>query len=491
VSAFRRTVGEAFKRTGERTLTFDTLRSTFGGSAFVRVGEAADAIDGVVPGAIVEPESAETLAALLAWASREAASVVLSGRGTRLAWGRWPGAIDLVISTRRLNRVLAHSHGDLTATVEAGATIRDVNRELMRRRQWLPIDVVDDDATIGGAIATNDSGPLRHRHGTPRDQLIGIHLAMTDGRVVKAGGNVVKNVAGYDLGKLVSGSFGGLAAIATATFKLAPLPTASATVVATFRDADATARAAGAISESQLDPAAFEVHVLAGPDKARPTSEVMPALAADNARPTHADGARPARAGEAPTYVGRTLLGPPNSAESTLSGPPNRLLIQFASTQAAIDSQVDQLHALIDAEAFDLVTDDAERDLWQGHMRGVWAAPGVIVRASWLPASLAAVLALLNEIAGRGADAIEIAGRAGVGAGIIRIDGDLASSVAALERLRAKPDVLGHVVLLRAGPDVKQQIDVWGPPNDHPALLAAVKHAFDPAGILNAGRGPI
>jgi FAD/FMN-containing dehydrogenase len=101
--------------------------------------------------------------------------------------------------------------------------------------------------------------------------------------IVKAGGNVVKNVAGYDLGKLVSGSFGGLAAIATATFKLAPLPTASATVVATFRDADATARAAGAISASQLDPAAFEVHSVAG------------------------------------RYV---------------------LLIQFASTQAAIDAQV-------------------------------------------------------------------------------------------------------------------------------------------------------
>lgn len=386
-----------------------------------------------MPGSIVEPESAEALAALLAWASREGASVVLSGRGTRLGWGRRPRAIDLLISTRRLNRVLAHSHGDLTATVEAGATVHEVNRELMRHRQWLPIDVVDDDATIGGAIATNDSGPLRHRHGTPRDQLIGIHLATTDGRVVKAGGNVVKNVAGYDLGKLVSGSFGGLAAIATATFKLAPLPTASATVAATFRDADATARAAGAISASQLDPAAFEVRGVGGP------------------------------------YV---------------------LLIQFASTQAAIDAQVDQFRALIAADAVDLVTGDAERDLWRRHVRGVWASPGVIVRASWLPASLAAVLALLNEIAGQGTG-IEIAARAGVGAGVIRIDGDVASSVAALGRLRGRPDVLGHVVILRAGPDVKQQIDVWGSANDHAALLGRVKHAFDPAGILNAGRGPV
>jgi glycolate oxidase FAD binding subunit len=473
-------------------LTLDVLRSTFGASAFVRAGEEADAIDDVVPGSIAEPESAETLAALLAWASREGASVVLSGRGTKLGWGRRPRAIDVLISTRRLNRVLAHSHGDLTATVEGGATIREVNRELIRHRQWLPIDVVDDDATIGGALATNDSGPLRHRHGTPRDQLIGIHLATTDGRVVKAGGNVVKNVAGYDLGKLVSGSFGGLAAIATATFKLAPLPTALATVVATFRDAEATARAAGAISASQLDPAAFEVHSVAGPAAFAP-------LALRRASPELAPLPRERRRDKARTYVASGFPPSLRFGEARWSAErgggsrtsPYVLLIQFASTQAAIDAQVDQLRALIAADAFDLVTDEAERELWQGHMRGVWAAPGVIVRASWLPASLAAVLALLNEIAGQGTGGVEIAGRAGVGAGVIRIDGDLASSVAALGRLRAAPDVLGHVVLLRAGPDVKQQIDVWGPASDHAALLEAVKHAFDPAGILNAGRGPV
>jgi glycolate dehydrogenase FAD-binding subunit len=415
------------------TPTFDILRSAFEGSASIRAGEAADAIDGVLPRSVAEPESSEALAAMLAWASREGASVVLRGRGTRLGWGRTPRSIDIVVSLRRLNRVLAHPHGDLTATIEGGATIRDVNRELARHRQWLPIDAADDDATIGGAIATNDSGPLRHRHGTPRDLLIGVHLAMTDGRIVKAGGNVVKNVAGYDLGKLLSGSFGSLAAIATATFKLAPLPGASATVIATVRDSAATARAAAAVNVSQLEPAAFEVH------------------------------------------VGRSY----------------RLLMQFASTPAAIDAQVGDVRRLLAADSFDLVTGDAERDLWRGHMRAVWAAPGVIVRASWLPATLVAVLTLVDEIGGQRAGAIEIVGRAGVGAGIIRIDGDHAWSVAAVERLRAQSDVLGHVVLLRASPAVKQQVDVWGPARDHAALAGAVKRAFDPAGILNAGRGPI
>ena len=415
------------------TPTFDILRSAFEGSASIRAGEAADAIDGVLPRSVAEPESSEALAAMLAWASREGASVVLRGRGTRLGCGRTPRSIDIVVSLRRLNRVLAHPHGDLTATIEAGATIGDVNRELARHRQWLPIDAADDDATIGGAIATNESGPLRHRHGTPRDLLIGVHLAMTDGRIVKAGGNVVKNVAGYDLGKLLSGSFGSLAAIATATFKLAPLPGASATVIATFRDSDATARAAAAVNVSQLEPAAFEVH------------------------------------------VGRSY----------------RLVMQFASTPAAIDAQVGDVRRLLAADSFDLVAGDAERDLWRGHMRAVWAAPGVIVRASWLPATLPAVLTLVDEIGGQRAGAIEIVGRAGVGAGIIRIDGDHAWSVAAVERLRAQSDLLGHVVLLRASPAVKQQVDVWGPARDHAALAGAVKRTFDPAGILNAGRGPI
>ena len=109
-------------------------------------------------------------------------------------------------------------------------------------------------------LATNDSGPLRHRYGTPRDLVIGVQLATTDGRLVKAGGNVVKNVAGYDLGKLVSGSFGSLAAIVSATFKLAPLPAASKTLVAAFGDRRRLAQAAQAIGASQLEPSAFDVH---------------------------------------------------------------------------------------------------------------------------------------------------------------------------------------------------------------------------------------
>ena len=164
-------------------------------------------------------------------------SAVIRGAGTKLDWGRPAERVDVVLDMRRLNRVLAHEHGDLTATIEAGATLRDVNQALARHGQWLPLDPpFADAATIGGILATNDSGPLRHRYGTPRDLVIGIQLATTDGVLSKAGGQVVKNVAGYDLSKLVTGSFGSLAAIVSATFKLSPIPSASKTMIVSVQD---------------------------------------------------------------------------------------------------------------------------------------------------------------------------------------------------------------------------------------------------------------
>ena len=199
------------------------------------------------------------LAATLHAASRERQTTVIRGGGTKLGWGRTPSSIDLLVSTSKLNSLLVHRHGDLTATVQAGVTLSQFNRELARHGQWLPIDSAFDAATIGGIVATNDSGPLRHRHGTPRDLVIGITLALTDGRLVKAGGHVVKNVAGYDLGKLVSGSFGTLCAIVDATFKLLPIPQASATLEAAYDDGEVLARDVMQVSASQLEPMAFDV----------------------------------------------------------------------------------------------------------------------------------------------------------------------------------------------------------------------------------------
>src|SRR5436309_1755344 len=210
----------------------------------------------------VVPTTAAEVAAALRCAAEARQTMAIRGAGTKSGWGRDGRAADVILDMRSLNRVLAHEHGDMTATVEAGATLRDVNAALAEHRQWLPLDPpFADRATIGGILATNDSGPLRHRFGTPRDLVIGVELVTTDGALAKAGGRVVKNVAGYDLSKLVAGSFGSLAAIVSATFKLAPLPAASKTLVIEASDFDALGRIVGGMMASQLEPLAFEVDV--------------------------------------------------------------------------------------------------------------------------------------------------------------------------------------------------------------------------------------
>jgi glycolate oxidase FAD binding subunit len=365
--------------------------------------------------------------------------VVVRGAGTKLTWGRRPGPVDLVLSLRRLNRVLSHEHADLIASVEAGTTLAAVNGALARHGQWLPLDAADG-ATIGGTIATNDSGPLRHRYGTPRDLLIGVRLATADGRLVKAGGNVVKNVAGYDLGKLVSGSYGTLAVIVSATFKLSPVPASSKTLVATFQNGDAAARAVAAVSASQLEPAAQEIQ------------------AAASAGPQH-----PAA---------------------------HRLLIRFATASGATDAQIECARALVAGGDAGVVSGEEETTLWRDHTNQIWAMPGSVLKAGWLPATLPAVLALVDEL-GREGRAVALIGRAGVGSGLIRLDGDPAWQASTIERLRALPDLVRHVTVLRAPASVRNTVDTWGPLGAAGTLAAAVKRALDPGGILNAGRGPV
>src|SRR6185503_1737047 len=143
---------------------------------------------------LAQPSTPREVAAALKRASDEQRSIVVRGSGTKMDWGRPASKIDVMLDMRRLNRVLEHQHGDLTATIEAGATLRDVNDALSRLGQGLPLDPsFADEATIGGILATNDSGPLRHRYGAPRDLVIGVQLATTDGELTKAGGKVVKN----------------------------------------------------------------------------------------------------------------------------------------------------------------------------------------------------------------------------------------------------------------------------------------------------------
>jgi len=401
-------------------------------SEHLRQAAAEDAFDGVVPRHVALPERGEELAQILADASRGRQLTVLRGGGSKLGWGRVPSRVDLVIGTEKVNRLLAHRHGDMTVTAEAGMRLADLNRQLAEHRQYLPVESAFDRATIGGIIATNDAGPMRHRFGTPRDLLIGVTLAMTDGRLVKAGGTVVKNVAGYDLGKLVSGSHGTLAAIVDATFKLLPIPLASTTLVATYADGNAVAHDVAALTASQVELAAFDMSVSSG---------------------------------------GRWIL-----------------LMRMASSPAATAAQAAEARRLL-SSAPAAVSGDEERSLWEEQIRAPWGEGGTIVRLSWLPSQLPAVVAALSRLSQNGCQVETFTGRT-LGSGLLRLDGDERAIVAGIAALRASRDV-GHVVVLRATPRLKSEIDVWGPASGAIDVARTLKRMFDPADILNAARGPI
>jgi glycolate oxidase FAD binding subunit len=405
----------------------------------VRAAGPSDAIDGTLPSFVVSPLTPEAAAGTLGWASRQRLSLVVRGAGTKLGWGRPPQRFDGILDMGRLDRVVAHQHGDLTATVEAGITLREMNETLGAWSQWLPLDPpFADRASIGGLLATNDSGPCRHRFGTPRDMVIGVTLATPDGVLARAGGQVVKNVAGYDISRLVAGSFGSLAVIVSATFKLSPRPRATATVVIDIPDGTMLAAVVRAISSSQLEPAAFDVHVRRG---------------------AHRTDSR------------------------------TRVLVRFASDGAVVEEQTRESVARAGAlgVAGAIVRGDEEQHLWKGHSTALWTLPGAIVRVSWLPAALGAVLDAMERI-GSGLR-VEMIGRAGTGAGVIHIQGDIAQQLGAIEQLRQSKD-LGNVVVMRATTELKSMVDVW-PPQPNARLLESLKRALDPNGTLGAGRGVV
>jgi glycolate oxidase FAD binding subunit len=410
----------------------DTAASLVGGDN-VRSGETGDAVEGVVPRVVVEPDSAEAVGAVLAWASQDKLSTLVRGSGTKLGWGPAPTAVDVLISTARLNAVVAHRHGDLTATLQAGATLANVNRALAEHRQWIPLDPPwADRATIGGLVATNDSGPRRHRYGAPRDLIIGVEFARADGRLAKGGGIVVKNVAGYDLPRLLSGSFGSLAVIVSATFKLYPLTIASRTLIVPLAKTSELGVLTSKLTNGHLTPTALEFA-------------------------TH----------------------------------PLRLLVRFESIEASVMQQSQTFeHQMADAGfSVQAVPQGDEERVWKEHARFADDNRGALVKVSVLPTQLPNAIDSIARLAG---DAGYVAsGRAGLGVFLVRILGDDGLQKRTIEGLRGSlPSGKGGAVLVKGSPALRASIDVWGPIGDSLPLMRAVKQQFDPVGVLSPGRGP-
>lgn len=383
---------------------------------------------------LLEPSHAQEAAEMLRSASEQQRAVVIRGNGTKAGWGVPATRTDAVLSTRQLRGTIEHCAGDLTVTAPAGTTLGEVNGVLARQAQWLPLDPWSGgDATIGGLIATNDAGPRRHRAGAPRDLLIGIEFALVDGTVAKGGGRVVKNVAGYDMGRLLCGSFGALAVITSATFKLSPLPPASRTVVV------------AAPSFAVLD-------------------RLLAALAASPVTPSAVDVAVP--------------------------GP--RVLVRFETTETAAVEQaahVMTLAAPLGGTAT-LLHGAAEDEVWAVHAR-LGRAAGALLRVNVVPAQVGATLAALDAQASSDGVRLEAAGRALLGALLVHLDGDAAAITRIIGTLRAAVGAsAGHVAVLSAPPAIASAVAVWDDVGGAAAIMRAVKAQFDPRGTLCPGGGP-
>jgi glycolate oxidase FAD binding subunit len=376
----------------------------------------------------LEPVDANQTASMLEDAGRRGLSVVPTGSGTKLGWIRGRSGDAIPLSTKRLNAPVQHFAGDLVATIPSGTALASANEILAQAGQWLPLDPsYAACATIGGIVAANDSGPRRHKYGSPRDLIIGIELALCDGRVARAGGRVVKNVAGYDLSRLVCGSFGSLAVITSATFKLSPLPAASRTVVATCaRGADA-AHLALTIASQPVTPSAVEIQA-----------------------------------------------------------PSARLLVRFETTEQAADQMAATTRALLEnaGASTQVLSGEGERGIWNHHEASIWDSPGLVAKLSVLPTDVASVLEVLNEFG----SSIEwtAVGRAALGVLLVRVNGEGAREHAVNARLHQHAVAnKGTLVVLRGTPDR----DVPSLRGDDPNLrgvMDAVKARFDPNGVLPA-----
>jgi glycolate dehydrogenase FAD-binding subunit len=392
-------------------------------------------IDGVVPRSRLAPTTREDLAAALREANDRGDAVAPVGGGTQLDLGMPPDRLDVVLETSRLNRVVEYEPADLTVTVEAGMQFSELQRLLGEQGQCLALDPpAQAGATLGGLIATNASGPLRFAFGTARDLVIGTRVANPDGTLTHAGGRVVKNVAGYDLNKLYVGSLGTLGIIVEFSFKLAPIPPATGTIVGQFSDLTAARELLTTLVRSTLSPLAIE---LIGPGAARAAG--LPAA---------------------------TLV-----------------VLRVGGYPQAVERQVRDLRRLIGQPV------DAPESVWAdlARMRENAQQRDVLVKASAPIAESTRLVEILEQrLAG-----LEPTVWSHAGSGVAFAACNAPAEVNALLEIRQAVARLGDnasLVVQRCPTAFKRGFDVWGDPGSSLGLMRALKAKLDPKNTLNPGR---
>ncbi|HJZ45819.1 MAG TPA: FAD-binding oxidoreductase [Roseiflexaceae bacterium] len=417
------------------------------------------AIQGVVPGCVVAPGSLEELSAVMQVAYERRAAVTPWGGGTQQNIGAPPARLDLVVRTERLNRVLIHEPDDLTISVEAGITLGALRALAARHGQMLPLDPpLPGRATIGGLLATASEGPRRLGYGTLRELTIGIGVVEASGRISRGGGMVVKNVSGFDMMKLYIGSLGTLAIIASANFKLLPIPRAAATLLCTFDEPSAAFAAIEALHLTQLTPTAAEyLNVTA----------LARALATENTERTEKGRERAAASSSVASY--------PSALALRAEGLPQAVERHFTemSTLAARNGAAER-RRLDGAE--DMTLWERIADLPQ---TAELAADEALLKLTALPIEVERTVAQIELLAARASAAVTIDARALNGVIYARLRPIDAEALSAL--LAELPGTQWVATTLPGVPR-------WGAPPPGLDLMRRIKDEFDPQGMLNQGR---
>jgi glycolate oxidase FAD binding subunit len=410
-------------------------------------------VEGRTPDAAVFPGSIDEVAAVVGLAAKEGVPVTPWGGGAAASVGMPAARAGLVLGLRRMSRLLEHEPADLTATVQAGITMGAFQAALRGRGQWMSLDPADADrATVGGVLATNAFGPRRHLYGTARDLLIGVTVVTADGAVVRGGGKVVKNVAGYDLPKLFVGSYGTLGVIVEATVKLRPLPDHEQLQAVRFERLKDTGVAVKAIMGSDLIPSAIEL--------LDTTATASAGLAAD------------APAGGALLVVG-------------FDGPREQVEWQCAELARILVPLGGRQTRPLEAEAWARLAAAAGTTL---------PATGAVMTFSVLPSLVAETMDQGAGIARARGLRSAWAAHAGVGAVRAALASDAAphepaAIATALSEWREMARAGGgHATLEWAPLAVKSRVPVWDDPGAAGRIMQRIKAQLDPANVLNPGR---
>lgn len=422
-------------------------------------------VDGKTPGAVVCPDSVDIMASLVRFASEHGLAVVPRGNGSKMGVGHTPERVDLVVSLERLDRIVEHEPADQTATIQAGIRFEDLQHQLGMQGQYVALDPAHrESCTLGGVVATNSSGLLRWTYGTARDMVIGVRVIHADGSIVKSGGKVVKNVAGYDLNKLYIGSLGSLGILAEVTLKLQPLPESRQIIIGRFPFVSTVMDAAFSVLDAPIMPSFLEV-----------ANPVPLGILARKASGGFGDAGFPVIVG---------AIG----AEETVSWQMDEAERLFHKLGAV---QVNRLGG----EGFEMAM-EVLQEFPTGQVVPRGMLPGVVARASVTPEDIGTLYELAENLCQKSALGCGMVSHFGNGAVIFVFYQDQpfdASHLDVLARiikeLQDKAGELGGSFLVEHAPvSLKKLIAVWGPPREEWAVMRALKQRFDPQHTLNPGR---